>query len=147
MVINLSYQFLLSFRCLSVQLSATTHHVLIRCTLLSFRPSFLFRFETQSGRHPRSSSGNAVKHAFGADILIDVWPMDAMTVSDDFPVCPLFERCLGQPPRPGQRHADCAPIHELSRNGIFGDSYVFNSHFLYLYRNVHLMPALALGFC
>src|SRR5664280_434802 len=105
------------------------------------RPRFLmFWFRTEPCRYHRSWGWNTIKHAFGADILIDVRPMYAITVSNDSPICPLFGSCIRQSPRPGKRNADYPPIHELSRNRVIGDVYILNSDFLYLYRSVHTMP-------
>jgi len=41
---------------------------------------------------------NAAEHAFGADVLIDVGPMNPVAVANEFPIRALRGRRVGQPP-------------------------------------------------
>jgi hypothetical protein len=64
-------------------------------------------------------SGLAVEHALCADILIDIRPMNPVTIANQFPVGPLCRRRFRQAPRPRQRYTDDAPVHQVG-----GDEFV-----------------------
>src|SRR5437867_610267 len=69
-------------------------------------------------RRPCWSAG---EHALGADVFIDVRPVDALTVADDLVFRPLGRAGGGKPPRPGKRDADDPTIREMGRDRLVGD--------------------------
>ena len=69
----------------------------------------------------------AMKQAFDADVLVDVRPMNSLAGSDETKVRSLRGRGLGQPPGPGQRHADDAPVGQIGDDLILGHAYLLNA--------------------
>jgi hypothetical protein len=55
-----------------------------------------------------------VEHTVDADVFIYVWPVNSLTVSDNFEVCTLCGRRLRKPPRPRQRDTEDPAINEIS---------------------------------
>jgi hypothetical protein len=82
---------------------------------------------------------NAVQHAFGADVFIDVGPMDPVTVPNQAPIRALSWRRVRQPPRPRERHADHASIDQVGRDRFVGDVDAIDSRFN-ADRSAHAMP-------
>ena len=61
-----------------------------------------------------------MQQAFGAEVFIDVGPMDAVSTAGDFPVRALLRRCFGQPGIPRQGHGNTTAVHETDRQHILG---------------------------
>lgn len=62
-----------------------------------------------------------MQHPVGADVLVDVGPVDTVTVADQDPVRALLCSGVGQAPGPLERHTDDASIDEVSGDGFVGD--------------------------
>ena len=57
-------------------------------------------------------SGHALEHALGADVFVDVWPMNAMTIANEFPVRSLRECCFRESPRPCKWNTNDASVNQ-----------------------------------
>jgi hypothetical protein len=63
---------------------------------------------------------DADPHSVCADVLVDVGPVNAVTIANQVPVRSLGGRRVRQAPRPGQGHADRSTIDQLSDNRLVG---------------------------
>jgi hypothetical protein len=61
-----------------------------------------------------------MKHAFDADIFVNVRRVDSLTGTDDAKVQALSRACLGETPQPGERNADHAPVDQMSSDLVDG---------------------------
>jgi hypothetical protein len=67
-----------------------------------------------------------MQHALNTDVLVNVWPMDAVTGSDKPEILPLCRRRIGESPRPRQRDTDDSTVGEVCDDLAFCDPYVVN---------------------
>jgi hypothetical protein len=67
-----------------------------------------------------------MKQAVDADVLVNVRPVNSMTGSDEAKVRSLCGCGLGQPPGPGQRHADDTPVDQIGNDLVFGHTDLLN---------------------
>ena len=66
-------------------------------------------------------SRNPAEHTLGADVFIDVRPVDPVTVTNQLPMRPLGRRRVRETPRPRQWHTDHSAVGKMSRNRLVGD--------------------------
>ena len=62
-----------------------------------------------------------MQHSFGADVFVDVRPVNTVTVADQDPVPSLLGSGVGQTPGPLKRHTDDPSVDELSGDRFVGD--------------------------
>ena len=84
-------------------------------------------------------SGDAIKHAFDADVLVDIRPMYSLTGPDKTEIRPLLPGGLRQSPRPSKRHADYTTVGEVRDDLVLCDAHVLDARVV-ASRNVHAMP-------
>ena len=77
-----------------------------------------------------------MKHAFDADVFVDVRPVDTLAAADDAKVQALRRACLGKTPRPGERNADHAPVDQMSSDLVTGDPHLLDAR-IATGRNAH----------
>lgn len=70
-----------------------------------------------------------MQHAFDADVLVDVRPVDADAIADQLPMVALSRSRFGESPRPGERYAHGAAIDEVSRDFGLADTQVGDAGF------------------
>jgi len=87
----------------------------------------------------RTTGRNPVEQAIRAQIFVNLGPMDAMAVANELPIRPLGWGRVRESPRPRERHADDAPIGEMSGDGLAVDDYVTDS-ILNADRSAHAKP-------
>jgi hypothetical protein len=63
----------------------------------------------------------AQQEADDADVLIEIGPVDALTLANESPACTLIRRGLEKPGVPGKRDGDRAPIQQLHAEDIGRD--------------------------
>ena len=68
-----------------------------------------------SSRSRRSWRRNSMQHAVDTDVRINVRPVHAYTVADQFPMFALGGGCVRQSPRPGERNAHATPVNQKRR--------------------------------
>jgi len=68
-----------------------------------------------------ANSGNAVQHALGADVFVDIRPMHTVPAADQPPLRPLRCRSVGQPLRPRKRYADDPAVRQVGGDGLVRD--------------------------
>src|SRR5206468_8896691 len=95
-------------------------------SVMSFQPIEVFG---SWPAFPRTTSSSAtcrdpLKHAFDAEIFIEVGPVNSLPIADDFVIVSLLRSRVTQSPRPCQRHTDDAPIHKMESNQIIGNAYL-----------------------
>src|SRR5947207_2456995 len=83
----------------------------------------MFRSEDQSGSLFWPPRRNAAEHSAGADIFIDVRPMNALAVSHDIEMISLGGCGFRQAPGPGEGNGDYPTVSEGGRDGIVGHDY------------------------
>src|SRR5271157_475227 len=72
----------------------------------------------------RARGGRTPEEPLGAEILIDVRPMDAVAATRDAPVLPLGRGGVEQARIPGQRDRDGPPVPQGDAEGILGELHV-----------------------
>ncbi len=77
-------------------------------------PAVLLRVNRRLGRR------RASQQSLGAQIFVDIWPMDTVAAAGNLPVVAL--RCAGieQPRIPDERHGDDAAIAQAHADGVVG---------------------------
>jgi len=76
-----------------------------------------------------SLGGRAPQQSVNADVLVDVWPVHSLAVSDDLPPCPLLGGSLREAPRPLERDADNPAIREVGDDSLVGHAHRSNARF------------------
>jgi hypothetical protein len=61
-----------------------------------------------------------MQHAFGTEVLVDVWPMHTVAISNEAPIRSLRWRGFGETPRPRQWHANHTTIDQVGGDRIVG---------------------------
>src|SRR5438105_9721583 len=61
----------------------------------------------------RPTCGYALQHSAHADVLVNIRPVDALAIADELIVSPLLWLRVGQSPRPRERDANRASIHQV----------------------------------
>src|ERR1700676_727720 len=79
------------------------------------RPDNLLR----GNRHSRR--GRASQQSFGAQILVDVGPMDSVAAAGNFPVLALRGCGVEQPWIPDERHGDDAAVAQAHADRVIGE--------------------------
>lgn len=67
------------------------------------------------------------EHALGAQVLIEVRPVNSVTGGAERPICELARTCPRQPRIPLQGHRDRTTIRQVHGERVFGESHVANS--------------------
>jgi hypothetical protein len=70
-----------------------------------------------------------MKHAIGADVLIDVRPVHSVSISNQRPIGSLLRFGVGEAPRPGERHADDTPVNQVGGDRLVRDIDVIDARF------------------
>src|SRR6266404_1643179 len=68
----------------------------------------------------RTGCGHSVEHALGADVLIDIRPMDTLAAADNAEVGSLSRSRLRQAPRPRERNTDHTAIDKVGDDLVLG---------------------------
>ena len=72
------------------------------------------------------------EQAFYANVLVQIFPVDALALADQSPIAPLLCGSVQEPGIPGQWHRDSPTIVQLHRESIICDLYPDNIWNLYL---------------
>jgi hypothetical protein len=59
--------------------------------------------------------GRSAQETGGAQIFVDIRPMNTVTRAADFPVSTLFRRCVEKPWIPDQGNNNCSAVEEVDR--------------------------------
>ena len=61
-----------------------------------------------------TAGGHTVQQAVRTEILVNLWPVPAVTIANQRPVRSLYRGCLREAPRPRERNADDSTVDERS---------------------------------
>src|SRR5664280_158035 len=90
-------------------------------------------------------SRRSTQQALGADVLVDVWPMDAVSAAGNFPIAALLGSALEQPWIPCQRDRDRAAILQADAQRVFVETDVGHSLICRYCQNTHSRPPRAVA--
>src|SRR5580658_220777 len=100
----------------TLRMSGRWHHPALKEQLpTAKRSAGLLRWN----RRPRR--GRASQQSFGAQILVDVGPMNSVTAAGNFPVVALRGCGVEQPRIPDKRHGDDASVAQAHADGVLGE--------------------------
>jgi len=68
----------------------------------------------------------SLQHPANADVFINIRPVDAGSVADDFVLRALGRSRIQKPPRPREWHADLPPIHQMRADHIVAHIHTTN---------------------
>src|ERR1035438_9967348 len=93
----------------------------------------------------RGGRRRSTQQALGADVLVDVWPMDAVSAAGNFPIAALLGSALEQPWIPCQRDRDRAAILQADAQRAFVETDVGHSLICRYCQNTHSRPPRAVA--
>src|SRR5947207_7132260 len=96
-------------------LRATTAATPLRCPMSSTR-KLLGRSAWR-----RTPGRDTAQHAFQANVLVNVGPVNSLTVPNDFPACSLLRSRIGEAPRPAERHTHNSAVGKADDYGFVGN--------------------------
>jgi hypothetical protein len=88
---------------------------------------------------------SAPQQAVGAQVFIDIGPMDTMAAAGDFPPLPLFRHSVEQARVPCQGDGDGVAIHEIDCQAVVINRNCLHTLVSFGRRNSHAMPPLAVS--
>jgi len=100
----------------------------------------LFRSGLRRDRTGAAGRGGAAQESFGAEVFVDIRPMDAVPTAARSPVRPLLGRGVQQSGIPCQRNRDRAPVDEIDAQRILVATHVFDALARANLRRIHGPP-------
>lgn len=71
------------------------------------------------------------------NIFVQIGPVNAFTVADEMPVCPLFGGTMQQPGEPGQWNANGAVVFQRDDQFFVGNLYLSGTNALLNHQSMH----------
>jgi hypothetical protein len=88
--------------------------------------------------------GGTAEEAFGAEVFVNIGPVDPETATSDLPILSLFTGRMQQLGVPGQGYGDSAAVGEEHNEVVFGKLYVADGFARFRFHDTHArLPRIA----
>lgn len=94
----------------------------------------------QTARPESAGRSRAAEKAFDAQILVDVWPVDSLTITEQPPVLALRRLSVQQARKPREGDAEAPAVGEVDGKLVFSDGHSDGSRVDTRPRSSHVMP-------